>query len=252
MVAPPSNFDPVDPVDPQTTDVTAAPATDALPSERRDPARARLLAEAERIFAEKGYAKASTREICAAAGLNAAAIHYHFGDKDGLYRETLLAPMRQLTEGFEGIDDTALSLSDALTRVLRGFIGSADDSTAQHMRLHLRGMVEPNPLYAATVAEHVVPHHAALVRLLARHIGVADADDDVHRLAFAVVAMAHDYCMSREFMRILAPNLLRGPAPMSIALGRIVDWGMALVAHERERRATTLPADPCTAAPHEA
>ncbi|MEO5771898.1 MAG: CerR family C-terminal domain-containing protein [Burkholderiaceae bacterium] len=245
MVAPSSTFDP-------PTDAAAAPAAVAARSERRDPARARLLAEAERIFAEKGYAKASTREICAAAGLNAAAIHYHFGDKDGLYRETLLAPMRQLTEGFAGIDEAGLPLREALTRVLRGFIDSADGATAQHMRLHLRGMVEPNPVYAATVAEHVVPHHAALVRLLARHIGVVDTDDDVHRLAFAVVAMAHDYCMSREFMQILAPNLLSGPDPMSIALARIVDWGMALVAHERARHARALPVDTFTSGPHEA
>lgn len=245
MVAPSSTFDP-------PTDATDAPAADVARSERRDPARARLLAEAERIFAEKGYAKASTREICAAAGLNAAAIHYHFGDKQGLYRETLLAPMRQITDGFAGIDDPGLPLHDALTQVLRGFIGSADGATAQHMRLHLRGMVEPNPVYAATVAEHVVPHQAALVRLLARHIGVADTDDDVHRLAFAVVAMAHDYCMSREFMQILAPNLLSGPDPMSIALARIVDWGMALVAHERARHAQALPADPTHCGLHEA
>lgn len=240
---------PVDPLAPPQRATPTAREGDTQPSEKRDPARARLLAEAERIFAEKGYAKASTREICAAAGLNTAAIHYHFGDKQGLYRETLLAPMRQITEGFAGIDEAGLSLREALTRVLRGFIGSADGSSAQQMRLHLRGMVEPNPLYAATVAEHVVPHHAALVRLLARHIGVADSHDDVHRLAFAVVAMAHDYCMSREFMQILAPNLLRGPEPLSIALVRIVDWGMALVAHERARHAAAPAADPSTAAP---
>ncbi len=242
MVAPPLPLDPSDAFQSAGT----APGVEAPAMEKRDPARARLLAEAERIFAEKGYAKASTREICAAAGLNTAAIHYHFGDKEGLYRETLLAPMRQMTEGFAGIDDAGLTLREALTRVLRGFIGSADGASAQHMRLHLRGMVEPNPLYAATVAEHVVPHHAALVRLLARHIGVADTGDDVHRLAFALVAMAHDYCMSREFMQILAPNLLRGPEPMSNALARIVDWGMAIVAHESARHAAALPADPPT------
>lgn len=226
---------PVTVVDPTGAAVEAVP-------DRGERARTRLLVEAERIFAEKGYAKASTREICAAAGLNVAAIHYHFGGKEGLYRETLLGPIRQLTEGFAAIDDAALPLREALSCVLRGFIGSADVTTAQHMRLHLRGMVEPNPLYAATVAEHVVPHHRALVRLLARHIGMAAADDDVHRLAFALVAMAHDYCMSREFMQILAPNLLRGPEPMSIALARIVDWGMALVAHERARHG--FPAAP--------
>ena len=51
-----------------------------LAADRGERARTRLLAEASHIFSEKGYAKASTREICVAAGLNPAAIHYHFGD----------------------------------------------------------------------------------------------------------------------------------------------------------------------------
>ena len=212
----------------------ARAAGEAAPH-RGERARTRLLVEAERIFAEKGYAKASTREICAAAGLNVAAIHYHFGGKEGLYRETLLGPIRQLTASFAGIDDPALSLAEALTRVLGGFVGGGEPSAAQGMRLHLRELVEPSPVYAATVAQHIVPHHRALVALLARHIGVADDHDDVHRLSFALVAMAHDYCMSREFMNILAPNLLHGPDAVPTALARLVDWGLALVAHERVR-----------------
>ena len=215
-------------------------------NEKREPGRERLLVEAQRIFAEKGYAKASTREICAAAGLNTAAIHYHFGDKEGLYRETLLAPMRHLTASFVGIDDPAMPLHRALTRVLSGFIASGDERGAQGMRLHLRELVEASPHYAAMVAKHVAPHHQALVHLLARHIGVADSDTDVHRLSFALVAMAHDYCMSREFMHILAPDLLRGPDALSNALARIVDWGMALVEHERWRQSAggrALPAE---------
>ena len=38
---------------------------------------------AEKIFAEKGYDKASVREITA-ANVNLASIHYHFGSKENL------------------------------------------------------------------------------------------------------------------------------------------------------------------------
>ena len=57
---------------------------------KRDAAtRARLLAAAERLFADRGFKKVTVREICRAARANVAAINYHFGDKLGLYREVL-------------------------------------------------------------------------------------------------------------------------------------------------------------------
>ena len=52
---------------------------------KRDAAtRARLLAAAGRLFADRGFKKVTVREICRAARANVAAINYHFGDKLGL------------------------------------------------------------------------------------------------------------------------------------------------------------------------
>lgn len=221
------------------------PLPETTPAETADRgarARQRLLAEASRLFAEKGYVKASTREICQAAQLNVAAIHYHFGGKDGLYREVLLAPIRAIAARLAGFDDPALALPDALRRLLGAFLpdagGAGGGPDAEAMRLHLREMVEPSPGYAELIGASVRPQHEALAALLARHIGLPAPDDDVHRLAFALVAMAQDYAMSREFMLALAPRLLAGPESMRQVLDRLVDWGCALVEHERRRRAS--------------
>ena len=59
------------------------PSTDAL--------RARVLAEALRLFAQRGYAATSTREIAGALGLTRAALYYHFPAKDDILA-ALLAP----------------------------------------------------------------------------------------------------------------------------------------------------------------
>jgi AcrR family transcriptional regulator len=213
--------------------------TDAL-SEKGERARTRLISEASRIFAEKGFAKASTREICLAAGLNVAAIHYHFGDKDGLYRVVLLGPIQGFALALDGFDNPALPLAAALERLFAPFVGSdggVDEAEAEvGMRLFLREMLEPTPVFAAAMAQHIGPVHERMAAFLARHIGVAEVDEDVHRLVFALVAMAHDYCMSREFMRAMAPRLLEGADALERASTRLVDWGIALVAHERRRR----------------
>jgi len=46
-----------------------------------------LLAAAVDVFAEKGYRDATIAEISGRAGANIAAVNYHFGDKETLYRE---------------------------------------------------------------------------------------------------------------------------------------------------------------------
>ncbi|MBM7366162.1 TetR/AcrR family transcriptional regulator [Gordonia hydrophobica] len=59
-------------------------------SRRADETRARLLAAAERLFAERGLAAVSNRQISEAAGQsNNFAVGYHFGSRAELIRELL-------------------------------------------------------------------------------------------------------------------------------------------------------------------
>ncbi len=213
--------------------------------ERGARARERLLHEAMRIFADKGFAKASTREICHAAGTNVASIHYYFGDKAGLYRAVLLHPIEALSTEFAHFDDPALPLDAALRCLMAAFLcpgnveGVAKEQAQFGMKLHLREMVEPSVAYKEVIAQHIQPHHQRVVKLLARHVsaGQTDPDDALHHLAFALLAMVHDYSLSREFMSVLAPALLDGKEAVRKVLDRLVGYGVALVAHERALRA---------------
>jgi len=50
----------------------------------------RILDTAERLFSEQGYAATSLRSIIAAAGVNLAAVHYHFHSKEALLEAVIL------------------------------------------------------------------------------------------------------------------------------------------------------------------
>lgn len=56
---------------------------------RADSTSSRIQQVAVRLFAKKGYDGTSTKEICQEAGVNIAAIHYHFGSKERLLRAIL-------------------------------------------------------------------------------------------------------------------------------------------------------------------
>lgn len=214
----------------------AAPSHDRAP-DRGATAREQLIVHATRIFATKGYAAATTREICEAAGVNIASIHYYFGDKEGLYRAALLQPIKEMTAAFGRFDDPTLPFDQAMRMFLAPFVApSTGDLDRNVMRIHLREMMEPSEVFREITAQAIVPAHNLLAATLARHCGLADADSDIHQLAFATVAMAHDYCMSREFMTMLAPDVLGRPCAMERILDRLVGYSRALLDYEIERR----------------
>jgi len=46
----------------------------------------KVLDAAEQLFADDGFAQTSIRTIVSQAGVNIAAVHYHFGSKEDLLR----------------------------------------------------------------------------------------------------------------------------------------------------------------------
>ncbi len=64
----------------------------------RDPeaTRAAVLAAAERLFAERGFANTSLRDISNASGVSHPLIHHHFGSKEDLYQ----AVKRRIVENY--------------------------------------------------------------------------------------------------------------------------------------------------------
>jgi len=49
----------------------------------------RLMEAAGAVFSEQGFKAATVRTICRQAKANVAAVHYHFGGKEGLYTALL-------------------------------------------------------------------------------------------------------------------------------------------------------------------
>ncbi|MEU4890912.1 TetR family transcriptional regulator [Streptomyces sp. NPDC044780] len=87
------------------------------PEERKlDPERSRrlLLEAAMDEFAEKGYAGARVQSIADRAGLNKQLIAYHFGGKEGLYKEL----GRQWLRHEATFNDPALPLDQLVLRYL--------------------------------------------------------------------------------------------------------------------------------------
>lgn len=84
---------------------------------RGDETRERIITAAIKLFGERGFAGASTRDIATAAGVNAPALQYYFENKEGVYQacaeyitndlKTRFAPaMQQANDALKANADT--------------------------------------------------------------------------------------------------------------------------------------------------
>src|SRR5947209_20539236 len=90
------------------------------PVETRDS----LLEAAIAVFSAKGFEGGSVREITQAAKANQAAINYHFGGKEGLYREVLKASVEAFAE-LSPLDADRLAAMDG-PQAVEAFIRTQD------------------------------------------------------------------------------------------------------------------------------
>jgi AcrR family transcriptional regulator len=96
-------------------DSRRAPAIEPASAATRD----RLLLAARSVFAERGFAGASVREITAAACANLGAVTYHFGSKQGLYEAVVAEAFRPLLERLASPLAPGVPVLDDVERRLR-------------------------------------------------------------------------------------------------------------------------------------
>jgi TetR/AcrR family transcriptional regulator, regulator of cefoperazone and chloramphenicol sensitivity len=200
-------------------------------------ARAHLLHTALRLFAEKGFANTSTRELAVAAGVNIAAISYYFGDKAGLYRAAYTEPMGCCSV-MGVLDASAVSLEEALRMMLSHIVEPMKQGDLVQLctRLHFREMLEPTGLWAEEIDNGIRPAQLALVQVLCKHLDVRQPDDDVHRLAYSIVGLAIHLFVGRDIVQALQPQLLATPDAIDAYTERLLGYGLAMVASEKTRR----------------
>lgn len=204
-----------------------------------DHPRSRLLLAALRLFAQHGYAKTSVRDLAQAASVNVAAVSYYFGDKAALYRAVFVEPMGgDADHAQQPCGAPGLPLREALDCFYAGMLEplKQGDMARLCIKLHFREMVEPTGLWADDSACGVRPLHDALVALLARHLGLAQPDTDLERLAICVAGLAVHLHVGLDVIHQVAPRVNEAPDAFDTWQHRLVEFALAMVESERQRR----------------
>lgn len=161
-----------------------------------------ILSTAERLFAENGLAGTSLRAITTSAGVNLAAVNYHFGSKEGLvqavFRRRLDALNTERLSRLDRVEAHAARAQPELRAVLQAFIVPALELShdQEHggvifMRLIARVMSERDRVLRGFLAErygHVMRRFAAVLGGCLPGL----SENDLHwRLNFVVGALTY-------------------------------------------------------------
>jgi AcrR family transcriptional regulator len=169
--------------------------------------RAALIKAATTVFSEQGFDGGSVRVITQKAGANQAAINYHFGGKEGLYREVLEAAAAALEkESFLDAEELdSLSREDALRLYLRTFLSPLvkRDRVSQYIRLYAWESVRPSEVFKQFVRTRP-PRIFRLAERVVRRFLPADASAD--EVAIRMVWLAQQpIFFVRETELLVAP-----------------------------------------------
>lgn len=162
----------------------------------------KILDAAERLIAEQGYDATSLRQIIAEAGVNVAAIHYHFGSKQELLDEVILRKAGPVNEQRIAMLEQLLAQPGALEveSVLEAFLGPTAPAAEQNPQfVRLMGRMHADGLLPTLAQRHFQPVIVRFRAAMQRALPELPEEELLWRLHFMIGAMAHAMCGSPDF-----------------------------------------------------
>jgi AcrR family transcriptional regulator len=170
-----------------------------------DDVRGRLIQAAGPIFAEKGFAQATVREICAAAGANVASVNYYFGDKEKLYFETFSHAHRcRVRQTPLPVFEPDQSPEEKLRAFLRSMLQrlfDPDERARWEHELLLRELVQPTGIMEPLFEDFFRPMFNRLTGIVREFVGDAPSEADVHRLGYSILGQCLFYRVGEHIVR---------------------------------------------------
>jgi AcrR family transcriptional regulator len=191
----------------------------------------RILESAASEFARHGFAATRIRDIVDAAGVNLAAVNYHFGGKEGLYRATLALLARRTQDEVprEATEVRRLPPEDQLrifTHVmLSRFLAGAQ--AAPMARILAHELLDPTPAFDELMRDVAGPQFDRLSDIIARLLGPRASADDVALASISVIGQWASYLFGRAAIERRHPDLLRAPSAIDRLARQIGDFCLA-------------------------
>jgi AcrR family transcriptional regulator len=184
----------------------------------------KILDTTERLIGEQGYAATSLRQIIAEAGVNLAAVHYHFGSKEDLLDAVVLRKATPVNEArlarLDRVEAEVGSGPLVVEKVLECLlIPTAEMASRSPEFVRLMGRMLTEGMMPRIVERHFQATGLRFVSALRRAIPELPQEELLWRVHFMVGAMAHAMCIAPIF-----PQSAGGTADLGPSTKRLVTF----------------------------
>jgi AcrR family transcriptional regulator len=203
--------------------------------------RRQLLEAGGQVFAEQGYAKATSKEICERANANVAAVNYHFGGKDGLYAAVLeeahsrLVTIDAMAAAARSRIDPELKLRAFLARIVAEI--AKQESGAWELRVLSRELLSQSPFLLGLMKTQIAPKARFAREIIAEIMGLPVDHPTVARALISVIGPCILLVITtRELRRRVAPQLDEDPQALTEHMVAFALAGLKAVARRAKAR----------------
>lgn len=193
--------------------------------------RQRLIEAAGQVFSEQGFHAATVRQITERAGVNVAAINYHFRDKSELYAACLWAAKCTAVEATgewsccSDVPEDRLRLF--IDRMVRRMLNP--DRPKWHHKLISREMLEPTGALDQLVEEGIRPDCVELESIIVDLTAGQLSRDRVFLIGFSVVGQCLFYLQDRPIIERLYPKFHGDPPDLEMLVSHIFEFSLAAI-----------------------
>ena len=198
----------------------------------------RLLDSAAHEFARHGYAATRVRDIVDAAGVNLAAVNYHFGGKEGLYRATL-AMLASRARDDVPTDSPEMRAAPAEEQ-LRGFAKATllrylgPEQVSAGSRIMAHELLDPTPAFEATMRTASRPQWERLIEIVTALLGPRASREDVELVSLSIAGQWAFFLFGRRLFEFQFPEMARKDSLVEQLADHIAAFSIAGI---RARRA---------------
>jgi AcrR family transcriptional regulator len=198
-----------------------------------DDTRERLLRAAAEVFAEKGFAAATVREICTRADANVALINYYFGDKLELYTQVLQDAVA--ADPPRALESYGSTPEDALRAMITTMLEKATEAQGRsslRYRLMMHEFGHPSEATVRMIEITMRPVYDKLRGLVSEILGLPPTHDKTRLCVHSLLGQVAHFAYAGPVMAALWPQMKMTPRQREMIAEHIAESMLAYLRTE--------------------